>query len=127
MTVRTEIESRLLAYAQAEMLPVAFENASFEPPAGDWLSLYFLSPSLLNRNLAAEGVREEGMFQVSIFTKQGTGTGRSNELVRQVSALFPVLPKDGLVSIESPPTPAKGFPDGSHWCVPVTVRYRAEI
>jgi hypothetical protein len=125
MTVRKEIEMRLADFAATNKLPLAYENANFTKPAGEWLEIIFLTPNKLHRSVAA-GVREEGMFQVNVFTRLGIGSGRSSELVEQVSALFPVLPKVGLVSIEQPPNAARGFPDENHWCVPITVRYRAE-
>lgn len=123
MTVRTEVESRLASLK----LPTAFENVRFTKPAGDWLEVFFLTPNKMLVNVAADGYREHGMFQVNVYTKLGDGTAKATALVDQVKSLFPVLPADGLVKIEQPPNEAKGFPDGDYWCVPVTVRYRAEF
>lgn len=125
MTIKSEIEARLVEFGLTNKIPVAFEAVNFTKPVGEWIELIYLSPNKMHRNVAAQ-VRETGMFQVNVYTKLGFGTGRSTELVEEVSALFPVLPKVGLVSIEQPPNAARGYPDENHWCVPVTVRYRAE-
>jgi len=123
MTIRTEVEKKLASLN----IPIAYENVSFTRPTGEWLEVFFLTPNKLLSNVAADGYREYGMFQVNVHTKLGTGSGRATELVNMIKNLFPVLPKTGSFSVESPPNEAKGFPDGEHWCVPITVRYRAEF
>lgn len=129
MTIRSEVEAKLASFASSQIppIPVAFENVAFSPPPGEWIEITFLNSNTVNRDVAAKGKTEHGSFQINVYTKLGIGTGRATELASEVASLFPVLPKEGSFSVESPPNTAKGFPEGDHWCVPTTVRYRAEF
>lgn len=104
MSVRSEIETRLLAFSAARAVPVALDNTPFEKPSsGNYLQIFFLDPVTVNSDVAAERERETGIFQIDVCVPQGKGTAAGTALADGVKALFPVLPKTGTVSIERPP------------------------
>jgi hypothetical protein len=130
MSIRSEIESRLLAWADAQTpkVPVALEGVGFTKPAtGGYVSIFFLDPMIVNPDVAAERERETGIFQIDVCLPSGTGTKACEDLASSVRALFPVLPKRGTVSIESPPQKSAFRPrtDGYLVCH-VSVSYRQE-
>lgn len=129
-TIRAEFETRLKAWADAQVppVPIAFEGAAFAKPTAG----VFLQPSLLpnpTMNLEVSGKRKTyiGIFQVNCWALEGRGMGEVEQLAQDVIDLFPFLPKTGPVSIEQSPAAEKPLPDGSGWViVPVTIKYRME-
>lgn len=128
MTARTEIETRLDNWAKAQLppIPVAFQNVTFAKPTGPYVELFFLGDNRANRDLAAEGVRTYGMFQISCYAPLNKGMGQVEALAEAVSDLFPVLPKTGTVSIEAPLSWSGSYVEDTHVCIPVRARYRIE-
>lgn len=103
MSVRSEIETRLLAFAASQSIPVALDNVGFnKPDTGSYLQIFFLDPVTINPDVAAERERETGVFQIDVCVRQGTGTKVGTALAEGVKSLFAVLPKMGTVSIERP-------------------------
>lgn len=129
MTVRSEIEAKLAQFAasQTPPLPLAYEGVEFtKPDTGEWLEIYFLDPYTQNRSVAADQHTVTGMFQVDCCGELGVGMGRVEALAREVVALFPIIPKVGIVSIEKTPNAGRGRIREDHVFAPVTVSYRAE-
>jgi hypothetical protein len=111
MSIRSEVEKRLLTWAKAQVppVPVSVENVPFtKPTAGGYLKIFFLDAATVNSDVAAKGERETGVFQVDVCVPEGTGVLARDALVASVKALFPVLPKTGTVSIERPPHKSMG-------------------
>lgn len=128
MTIRSEIESRLAAYAKANNIPVAYENVGFtKPTTGPFLEILMLNSAATLRNVAADGSRVTGMFQVNCFAPVGDGMATVEAIADGVIKAFPVLPKEGTVSIEAPLNASQGIIIDGFMCVPVTGRYRAEL
>ncbi len=128
-TVRIEVEAKLAAFAASKGLPVAYEEVAFTKPAtGNWLAINFLGEASRHRTLDASGHTDYGMFQVSVCGRTGLGMGAISTLAREVAALFPVIPKMPLTSIEAPASIGGKVDLGDGFvCVPVTLRYRAEF
>lgn len=131
MTIRSEIESRLLAWAAAQNppIPVALENVSFtKPGAGkSYLQVFFLNSATVNTDVSATGERETGIVQINCCVPQGTGAGAGDNLAESIKSLFPVLPKTGTVSIERPAqTSAAIMRDDGYRVIPVSISYRVE-
>jgi hypothetical protein len=129
MTIRSEIESRLYAYAQAQTpkIPVSYENVSFvKPNTGHYLEVYLLDTVAQSRGVSAKGVRETGMFQINCYTSVGAGMASVEALAAAVKALYPVIPKTGTVSIEAPLSASSAVVIDGFVCIPVTGRYRVE-
>jgi hypothetical protein len=130
MSLRTEIESKLDAWAASQVppIPVAYENKDFaKPTTGSYLQIFFLTPAVVNPDVAAERERETGIFQINICVPQNTGSKKATDLIAALRALFPVLPKTGTVSIERPANVSGGFnrTDG-FFVTPVSFSYRQE-
>lgn len=130
MSIRSEIESKLYAWAksQAPPIPVAFENVAFSKPlTGAWLEIFFLNSVITNPTVDAERETERGIFQINCCTPQGVGLKDMSTLVASVSQLFPVVPKAGTVSIERPPQQARAIVRSDGFLVtPISVSYRQE-
>jgi len=128
MTVRSEVEGKLAQYAATKGIPVAYENVSFtKPTSGNWIEIYFLSNNSVLPELSASRRREYGMIQINVYGKPGVGMGAITTQVNEVVALFPVVPKAGVTSIEAPPSVGRAMQDGEFIFVPITVQYRAEF
>lgn len=132
MSIRSEIETRLAAWANAQSpkIPVAYENVSFATPVtGSYLEVYMLDGSSRNRGVDAVGVRHTGMFQINCYVPLGggtTGMAAVEALADAVVALYPVLPKTGTVSVEGPLNASRAMPVDGFMCIPVRGRYRVE-
>lgn len=127
MTVRSEVEVKLTEFAASRNIPLAYEGFDFtKPDTGEWLEMYFLDNHTKNRSVAVDQYTVTGMFQVDCCGELGVGMGVVEALARDVAALFPVLPKVGIVSIEKTPNAGRGRIREDHVYAPVTVSYRTE-
>jgi hypothetical protein len=131
MTIRSELESRLNAFASAQIppIPIAVEGGSFNKPAsGAYLEIFLLRKAAVNRNLAAIDQTITGKAQINVYMtiQAGSGMGQIEALVEKVKNLYPVIPKIGIVSIEKPCDEADSYIVGNFTCVPITVSYRVE-
>ncbi len=128
--VATALESRLQAWASAQVppVPIAFENVAFvKPTSTPWLEPFLIPNLTMNKEL--KGVRKThlGLFQVNVWAPKGEGMGVVRALAQSVINLYPLLPKIGAVSIEETPTASRPLPDGDSWVVvPVLIKYRYE-
>lgn len=132
MTIRSELEKRLILWSNAQVPPitVALENVSFTKPPSDtgkYFEIFFLPTATINPNVSATREREYGILQINICVPQNNGSRMGDELAASVKALFPVLPKTGTVSIERPPNISQGIPrEDGFWVVPISISYRQE-
>jgi hypothetical protein len=130
-TVRAALEGRLQAWASSQnpAVKIAFEEVSFDRPAD--LSPYvecFLIPNLTkNRDVEAATKTDYGLFQVNVWTQNGTGMGLAQTLAQGIVDTFPILPKVGSVSIEATPSIGRSIKDNAGWLgLPVLIKYRCE-
>ena len=127
MSTRSEIESRLATWASAQKIPVAFENVPFTKPAtGSYLEIYMLESLSTNRDVSAQEIRTRGTFQINCYAPVGNGMATVEALASSVIALYPVVPKVGMVSIESPLNGSHATTMEGFMCIPVRGRYRVE-
>lgn len=129
MTARSEIETRIYNWAKSQTppIPVAFEGVNFTKPAsGPYLEVFMLGSNSILRDVAAEGVRELGMFQVNCYAPVGKGMGEVEALGESIISLFPVLPKTGTISIEQPLSWSSSSVIDGFTFVPVRGNYRIE-
>lgn len=130
-TIRAVFESRLKTWAdaQAPVIPVAFQGVGFQKPDKKPFLECFLMPNVvMNRDVSAAHERHLGYFQVNCWAPSGLGMGQAEALAQSVKALFPVVPKTGSVSVETPPKIDKALVDSTEaWViVPVLITYRYE-
>ncbi len=125
--IRQFFEGRLHTWATAQSLPVAYENVDFEKPVNStWLQATLMPTTTFNTETTAAHSRHLGLFQVTVWSRKGNGSGECEQVAEAVAALFPVLPK-GTVSVEKPPHIGQAMSDDSGWIgKPVLITYRYE-
>ena len=130
VVIRAELEGRLKAWADAQTpkIPVSYEGVSFQKPTdGAYLECFLLPAGTIDVDVGATRKRHVGIFQINCWVKSGTGLRKAETLAQNIVDLFPILPKTGVVSIESTPHVDDSIPDPAGWiAVPVTVVYRYE-
>lgn len=129
MTLRTEIETRLKTWADAQVpaIPISYQNVKFvKPLTGSYLEIIFLTDHRINRDLSANNTRQTGMFQINCCSPLNTGMSQAEAIATSIVSLFPVLPKTGIVSIESPLSWSGSYVEDTFVCIPVRARYRIE-
>jgi hypothetical protein len=129
MSVRSELESRIKAWAESQSpaVPVSWEGVAFNKPLdGVFIQPFILPAQTQNPTVDGNRTRELGILHVNCWSPDGIGMGRVEALADKIVSLFPILPKTGTVSIER--TPSKQAPmvaDG--WRIlPVVIYYRRE-
>lgn len=132
MTTRSELESRLKAFADTfttTPIPIAIENKSFtrpNPPA-PYLECFLAKGDTISATVDAMRNRERGIWAVNCYVPSNAGMGLLERIVQGVLDTFRVIPKLGTVSIESPGNTSKMVLDAAGWaCIPITFPYRVE-
>jgi len=129
--IRAALEARLKAWADAQVPKVLFaaENSAFTKPSdGSPFIEPFLLPNLtINNELRGSRKTMLGLFQVNCWAPKGKGMGQVEQLALGVINLFPLVPKFGVVSIESTPSADRPDESDANWViVPVLIKYRYE-
>jgi len=130
MTIRSELETRLKALADAQVPPVliAFEDLSFTKPTdAPFFECVIVPAATVNVTVDGNRIRELGVMQVNVWYPSGKGAGKGEALANKVIAHFPVVPISGTVVITQTPFKSRAIKDESGWrIVPVTINYRQE-
>ncbi|WP_440466874.1 phage tail terminator-like protein [Pseudomonas sp. YH-1] len=134
-TIRALYEGRLKTWAaaRAPALRIAYQNVPFDPPADGktYLRCFLLPADSDSEDL--EGVHEAffGVFQISIVTKSGTGTGEAGGIADELRTLFPnnlPLSKSAFtVFIRTPCSQGPAIQDSDIITIPVSFEYRADV
>jgi len=128
--IRAVLESRLASWADANGLPVIWQNAGADIPTVDHLRAYLMPAETRSIDLKKVMRNYRGVFQVSVFTKPGVGPGRADRLAKALDDLFQVaipMTSNGLTVRVTSPMSAKPAMPGTDWySVPVSCRYSAE-
>lgn len=132
--VRQAFETALAAWAASRVpaLPVAYENAPFDPPDGlAYAEAYMLPADTRCDTLDGTHRRYSGVFQVSLLVPAGVGPGAVEALAQSLDAAFPLtapLSAGGLnVYLLSPMGAAPAVQRGDRYSVPVSASYRADL
>lgn len=127
-------EAKLLAWSKArtEPIKVVFENVQYDPADGEtYLRAFMLPGDTASSTLAGDHRAFIGVYQVSIVVPANTGKTKTNPLVAELTALFPLYARDtkaGLTVVTmSPVDSGPGIPDPPTFTVPVSFEYRADI
>lgn len=129
MSIRSELETRLKTFADAQVppIPIAWEGTPFTPPKdGAFFEVKMLASTNTSVNVAASNTRVRGNFQVNVVDRDGVGSKKIEDLASQVAALYPMLPKTGTVSIEQPAQKSAAILLLDKRIIAVTVNYRQE-
>jgi hypothetical protein len=102
---------------------IAFENVLATPPAGPY---YIANLLPATPPVQGDGVCiDQGIFQVTCCDAAGRGAGEAQAMAHAVRTHFKrgtTLQQDDVsVSVINNPAQASGFPDASHYRVPVSV------
>ena len=127
-TIRLEVEAKVKAWAAAQSptIPIAYENVSFTKPDSTFIELYIIPATTVNQTVNAVRKTLTGLIQFNIYTKEGVGTKKSEELAQALIDLFPVVPKTGTVSIEQTGSIMNTLYEAQWLVTPVRFRYRQE-
>lgn len=130
--MRALIETRLRDWAGDNDLTVAWENASFTPPADGsaYLKFNLLPGQTRSDDIAGQLRAWIGVAQFTVFVPSGAGPGAAEAYVKQLDALYPCqtyINGTALnVLIQTPITAGNGFPDEAYYAVPASFTYRAD-
>jgi hypothetical protein len=132
-TIRQIFESRLTAWAKARSpaLRVAYEGVAFTPTNNEtYLRAYTLPAGTNTNTLAGDHHAYTGVFQVSIVTPSGSGSGAAEGIADEIDDLFPVYLRltkaDFEVMVLTPVEPSPGIIEGANYIVAVSFQYRAD-
>jgi hypothetical protein len=131
MSLRSELETRLANWASAQSppIPVAWEGFPFVPPqnGGPYIQPFLLANTVTNATVDAARTRTRGNFQINVWVKDGKGSKVVEDLSNTIAALYPVLPKVGTVSVESPPQTSAAFTNVDWRVITISISYRQEL
>lgn len=111
--------------------PIAWENASFVPTAGEtYLEATLLPGEVVMPEMTGTLRREIGIFQVTVCIPVGGGTGAAEAVAEQIIALFPrgtSLTYNGISATIEKAWRSVGAPVGAWYRLPVSVRYWSNV
>lgn len=114
--------------ADADLLPVAWDNAGFDPKGRPFLRFHFIQSDRVQRDLGVHGYdTRNGFIQVDIFEASGAGPAAALIWAGEIEALYPrgsYLGNDPVVTITRSVTEAPVLGD-TYFHLPVTVYWRA--
>jgi hypothetical protein len=132
-TIRQIYEARLAAWvaARAPALRIAYQGVSFTPNDGEtYLAAFTLPAGTSSATLGGDHRAYTGLFQISVVTPAGAGTGKAEGIVDELAALFPLndrYAKAGItVMTLTPLEPGPGVPEGNTWTIAASFQYRAD-
>ena len=124
------LETKLKTWADAQVpvIPIAFEGASFAKPATGLYMEPLLVPNItLNNEISGQRRTYLGIFEIKVWGRSGRGMGAVEQLLASLTALFPLVPKVGVVSIEKTPYSVHPQYDDAGWIIaPLLIHYRYE-
>jgi hypothetical protein len=129
--IRQIYESRLKAWADAQALRIAYQGVAFAPNSDEiYLRAYTLPAGTDTDTLAGDHHAYTGVFQVSVVTPSGTGSGKAEALVDGLAELFPIYLRlqkgDFEVIVLTPVEPSPGIAEGTNYTVAASFQYRAD-
>ncbi len=130
--IRAIMDARLSGLAEAEQVPVAWENVDFDPPEGGVYWRSFLlpgDPSAVGLGTAAENFHV-GVYQVDVVAPAGSGWGVASESAAKVISLFKRgtdMTGSNIHLRVTSAQPGPGLREGARFKIPVSIFYRAVI
>jgi len=129
--IRRIYEQRLAAWAAPRGLRIAYQGVTFEPGTDETYLAAFTLPAGTNTNtLSGDHRVYTGVFQISIVTPAGNGTGDAEGLVDELGELFPAYLRlkqgDFEVLMLTPVEPGPAIVDDTTLTVSASFQYRAD-
>ena len=130
LVIRSTLDAIVLNYAnnQSPPIPVAIEDVTFTRNLSlPYLETFLLPSKTLQRSVDALTRREVGIYQINVWQQSGSGMGLMEGIAEDIVALFPVIPKRSIVSIDRIPSVSKSITDNAGWRgLAISVYYRLE-
>lgn len=129
--IRRAFETRLKTYADANSLPVAWENKALNPqPEGAYLRATLLPAATTSQTLDRVHAQFLGIFQIDVCAPTGTGPAAAETIVAALRSLFtptaPMTVSGLLVYIVDPLSRLPAIPDGDRFQITCSLPYRAD-
>jgi hypothetical protein len=135
MAIETEImlalRARLVSFAQAQSLPIAFTNKSFKTPKGGKFLRETFVPNIIDRQYLASDAPQwhRGLYQVDVMWPHDDGETAAREVAGDMAAHFATDLKltsgTTTVRITQRPEVAGMLVDETQTMIPVTIRWEA--
>ena len=136
--IKAIYEARLKAWADANDLPVQFENERFEPPSAAlpedniYLQGFQLPASTTSADLAGAHRGYRGVFQINVVIPTGIGTGLATPIRAALADLFstnlPLTDASGFtVQIVGPLSSGPSLGGDTRLTIPLSFPYRADV
>ena len=131
--VRSLFEARLAVWAklQKPVLRIAYQNVAFKPADDEtYLRAFSIPARTGSDDLAGEHRVYTGLFQITIVTPAGIGSGAGEGLVEGLAALFTLNDRlsrgDFTVLVMTPVEPGPEQQEDTGYALPVSFQYRAD-
>jgi hypothetical protein len=129
--IRRIYEQRLAAWAGPRGLRIAYQGVAFEPSDNEtYLRAFALPAGTETQTLEGTDRIYTGVFQISIVSPAGNGTGDAEGLVDDLDELFPTFLRlkqgDFEVMVLTPVEPGPAIVDDTTLTVSASFQYRAD-
>ncbi|HFK5778286.1 TPA: phage tail terminator-like protein [Enterobacter kobei] len=130
--IAAALAARLGEWADAEGIPVAWENVPFTLPSdGLYLAVHDMPATPRTLDLGLRCRIYSGVYQINVVAPVGIGRTDVVALADRVAVLFPegleIAGKDFTCWISSAPGIFRGVTTSVAYTVPVSLNYRADI
>ncbi|EOY5741155.1 DUF4128 domain-containing protein [Enterobacter ludwigii] len=130
--IAAALVAKLGEWADAEDIPVAWENVPFTPPSdGLYLAVHDMPATPRTVDLGLRCRTYSGVYQINVVAPAGSGRTSAVALAGRVAELFPeglgIEGNDFTCWISSQPGIFRGVPTSVSYTVPVSLNYRADI
>lgn len=131
LTIRLLYQQRVTAWAADKSLRVSYQGAEFIPAADEtYLSCFALPAGTDTNSLAGDHRVYTGVFQISVVTPVGNGTGDAEGLVDELAELFPAYLRlkqgEFEVIVLTPVEPGPALTEDTTLSVSASFQYRAD-
>jgi hypothetical protein len=129
--IRRIYEQQLAAWAATRGMRIAYQGVAFEPGDDEtYLRAFLLPAGTDTQTLEGADRVYTGVFQISIVSPAGNGTGDAEELVDDLDDLFPTFLRlqqgDFEVMVLTPVEPGPAIVDDTTLSVSASFQYRAD-
>jgi hypothetical protein len=129
--IRRIYEQRLAAWGGPRALRIAYQGVAFEPGDNEtYLRAFTLPAATDTQTLEGTDRVYTGVFQISVVTSAGNGTGDAEGLIDDLDDLFPTYLRlqqgDFEVMVLTPVEPGPAIQDGTTLTVSASFQYRAD-
>ncbi|MEB8255033.1 DUF4128 domain-containing protein [Enterobacter asburiae] len=130
--IAAALAARLGKWADAEGIPVAWENVPFTPPSdGLYLAVHDMPATPRTVDLGLRCRIYSGVYQINVVAPAGTGRADVVTLADSVAELFPegqeIEGRGFTCWIDQTPGVFRGITTSVSYTVPVSLNYRADI